>query len=254
MKCLDAQAGIGDRAPLALHLLALFGRKRVQKVGEVAIAAVAPVELHAAPDQAAGGFERGAFVVAHEQALPVRGMRVGGQCDRRVDQRAGRIGCGIAGDQQARARRGREGDTGDQLGEVGQTRLTPGGIPAVVHGKVAVPVVPGVKRQQAGQAAIRSAQHDVHRPPANRPMIRDAAFRRAEKSRIDERVAAGGESPPVLIGEAADAGEDLGLEHGRVVQPRRVATADFLRRCPGSSASACRHPWRRPGGRFRGRP
>jgi hypothetical protein len=66
----DAQAGLGDGAALALELLAFLRGEAVEEVGEVAVAAVQPVELHAAAQQQAGVLQRLTFRLAHEQALP----------------------------------------------------------------------------------------------------------------------------------------------------------------------------------------
>jgi hypothetical protein len=70
MAGLDAQAGLGDGAALALELLALLRGEAVEEVGEVAVAAVQPVELHAAAQEQAGVLQQLTFRLAHEQALP----------------------------------------------------------------------------------------------------------------------------------------------------------------------------------------
>ncbi len=210
----DAQAGVGHRAPLALQLLALLGREGSQEVGEVAVAAIEPVELHAAPQEQPGGFERRAVGLAHEQALPVGSARCGGDFDGGGDQRGTRFGF-VSGNQQARPRRRREGDAADKLGEIVQAGLLPGGSPTVVHGEIAVPVMPLIQGQQTGDTSVASAQREMHRLPALRTARGDALFGRAKKGTADEGIARRDESLPVGLGNIECAGEQHGFKHVR---------------------------------------
>ncbi len=73
---LERDAGLGEPPPLLLHLLALVVRERRQEVGEVAVARIVPVELHALAREHAERLADGHLVVGREQHVQRREVAV----------------------------------------------------------------------------------------------------------------------------------------------------------------------------------
>ena len=93
--------------------------------GIVAVAAIDPVELHAAAQEQAGVPQQLTFRLAHEEALPGGGAEFMRQFERGRDERGLYALPRIAGGEQTRPGRGRVRHAGDELGVVGAAVLLP---------------------------------------------------------------------------------------------------------------------------------
>ena len=249
----------GELAPLLLHLLALVVVERREEVGEVAVAGVVPVELHARGGSIMPARSHsGGFVVGREQHVQRRvRAAVAHAASARVEQRA-RASAASA----ARAARGpgrrRERDRGEELRVVAAAVAAVGVGPGPVEHVLAVGVRLRVQRQRAdqrvaaprGEVARRASPSRGDAQPvscsAREERVRQQRLARRERVPLRRR-----ESPPAARrrGSARRRGTGSGVGRGRgahgearaiVACGRRAQAGAHGCRAPASPAMRCR--------------
>ena len=174
---------------------------------EVGIAAVSPVVLHAEPLQQAEAAE--GFVLRLRRKGDVQGRRLVAP---RQFKHGGDEPCGhffnIGGriDQQARARRRREGYRTLEFRIVAPAGALKGIGPVPVEDVLAVGMALEIERGAAEQAAFRILEHEVLRQPTGLRGGRAALLQGTQKGMADERVVARAGVPfgSRHLGDAAD--------------------------------------------------
>ena len=159
-------AGFLDPAPLAPRLLALVRPEAVEKVIEVPVAAVVPLEPAIVPPQEPGLLERRLVLGGRE--IDVRARGAGLAC--RLEQQAGQPGAdlrvGAARDQQPGPGHRRERHGGQQLRVIVEPGARVGLRPAPVEDELAPGMELQVLGDRADQPAIVVAQHEMTWQPA----------------------------------------------------------------------------------------
>ena len=183
--------------------LALARCERVQKSVEARIAPIAPVELHALPNQPAGLFEQRDLFRRDEGRMRRRQAMLIGHRLQRGDQRWAR--CGIA-QQQPRPRHRAERRSDLELGIISPASALPGIGPGVVENIFALAVALRIGRGDRCRGAIRAINDHRHGLPARLRHGASRSLENRQKGVADERIGRARASIPFGCGHGRYAG------------------------------------------------
>ncbi len=171
----ERDARLGEAPPLLADLLALFVIEHAEEGGEVAVAAVAPMELQPVAREHAGGGAFARLRLVGEQHMQRR-IAVAQLRERVLEQRAARR---RVGREQPRSGHRSEGNRGDELRVIAASVTSIGVGPAPIEHVLAVAVCLRVQRERAGKRRLRPRGEEA-RLPAGLPRRASRLVQRGE--------------------------------------------------------------------------